>query len=550
MIYKVSKTAKGQKELLFIICSLLFSVALTSCSDEWNDHYEEATTAGGTLWQTIKDNSSLENFASVLEACGYNTVLDGSQTFTVFAPTNTALSTSETNELIASFRSQQEAGVRTSENTVIRRFIMNHIAQYRYPVSSLTNQTITLMNDKYAKLTSMQLGRNSLTEKNTLCDNGLLFTMDSKLDYVPNVLETLDMEEGLDSVYSFLSSHNTYEFVEAQSVPGEIIDGMTHYMDSVTVLTNDLLSKYGRIDLEDSTYWFIAPTNTVWDELVEEYTPYFNYPRNVLKRDSMQYTNTRLAIIGGGFFSRTVNSDVAFRDSAVSTQALTNEQRRLLGITDNYYVYQHPFDEGGVFYGTTEIACSNGQVRKASSATISKYLTFMQDISVEAENISSQDTLINAIDPLTIVQVASNNKFYGKVSGDSYVEVNPVNPSARVAVGFKIPDLLSGVKYNIYAVFAPATAGDSLAIAETEKPLRVLSRIRQADQNGVISSPPFRYAKSVDGTTVNEVLLQSNVSLTTCSWGLATPTVRLELQSNTDGATLRIDRIIFRCAKE
>jgi uncharacterized surface protein with fasciclin (FAS1) repeats len=550
MIYKVSKTAKGQKELLFIICSLLFSVALTSCSDEWNDHYEEATTAGGTLWQTIKDNSSLENFASVLEACGYNTVLDGSQTFTVFAPTNTALSTSETNELIASFRSQQEAGVRTSENTVIRRFIMNHIAQYRYPVSSLTNQTITLMNDKYAKLTSMQLGRNSLTEKNTLCDNGLLFTMDSKLDYVPNVLETLDMEEGLDSVYSFLSSHNTYEFVEAQSVPGEIIDGMTHYMDSVTVLTNDLLSKYGRIDLEDSTYWFIAPTNTVWDELVEEYTPYFNYPRNVLKRDSMQYTNTRLAIIGGGFFSRTVNSDVAFRDSAVSTQALTNEQRRLLGITDNYYVYQHPFDEGGVFYGTTEIACSNGQVRKASSATISKYLTFMQDISVEAENISSQDTLINAIDPLTIVQVASNNKFYGKVSGDSYVEVNPVNPSARVAVGFKIPDLLSGVKYNIYAVFAPATAGDSLAIAETEKPLRVLSRIRQADQNGVISSPPFRYAKSVDGTTVNEVLLQSIVSLTTCSWGLATPTVRLELQSNTDGATLRIDRIIFRCAKE
>lgn len=550
MIYKVSKTAKGQKELLFIICSLLFSVALTSCSDEWNDHYEEATTAGGTLWQTIKDNSSLENFASVLEACGYNTVLDGSQTFTVFAPTNTALSTSETNELIASFRSQQEAGVRTSENTVIRRFIMNHIAQYRYPVSSLTNQTITLMNDKYAKLTSMQLGRNSLTEKNTLCDNGLLFTMDSKLDYVPNVLETLDMEEGLDSVYSFLSSHNTYEFVEAQSVPGEIIDGMTHYMDSVTVLTNDLLSKYGRIDLEDSTYWFIASTNTVWDELVEEYTPYFNYPRNVLKRDSMQYTNTRLAIIGGGFFSRTVNSDVAFRDSAVSTQALTNEQRRLLGITDNYYVYQHPFDEGGVFYGTTEIACSNGQVRKASSATISKYLTFMQDISVEAENISSQDTLINAIDPLTIVQVASNNKFYGKVSGDSYVEINPVNPSARVAVGFKIPDLLSGVKYNIYAVFAPATAGDSLAIAETEKPLRVLSRIRQPDQNGVISSPPFRYAKSVDGTTVNEVLLQSNVSLTTCSWGLATPTVRLELQSNTDGATLRIDRIIFRCAKE
>jgi uncharacterized surface protein with fasciclin (FAS1) repeats len=547
MITKINK--RHLISLSFIICHLSFSVALSSCSDEWNDHYEEATTVGGTLWQTIKGNSSLENFANVLETCGYNTVLDGSQTFTVFAPTNEALSASEANELIASFLSQQSAGVRASENTVIRRFIMNHIAQYRYPVSSLTDQIVTLMNDKYAKLTSNQLGRNTLTEKNTLCDNGLLFTMDSKLDYVPNVLEALDMEEGLDSVYSFLSSHNTYEFVEAQSVPGEIVDGVTHYLDSVTVLTNDLLSKYGRIDSEDSTYWFIAPTNTVWDELVEEYTPYFNYPRNVLQRDSMQYTNTRLAIIGGGFFSRTVNSEVAFRDSAVSTQALTSEQRQLLGITDNYYVYQHPFDEGGVFYGTTDIACSNGNVRKTSTATLSKFQTFMQTISVEAESATNQDTLINAIEPMTVVQVASNNKFYGKVSGDSYVEVNPVNPSARVAVGFKIPDVLSGVKYNIYAVFAPATAGDSLAIGETEKQLRVLSRIRQADQNGVISSPPFRYAKSVDGTTVDEVLLQSNVKLTTCSWGLKTPTVRLELQSNTDGATLRIDRIIFRPAE-
>jgi len=531
------------------LCAALFftfhSSLFTSCSDEWSDHYEEATTAGGTLWQTIKGDGNLGNFASVLEACGYNTVLDGSQTFTVFAPTNAALSASEAGELIASYRSEQEKGVRTSENSVIRRFIMNHIAQYRYPVSSMTDETILLMNDKYAKLTSDRLGSNALAGKNTLCDNGLLFTMDSKLDYVPNVFEALDMEEGLDSVYSFLSSHNTYEFVEAQSVPGEIIDGMTHYLDSVTVLTNDLLSKYGRIDSEDSTYWFVAPTNAVWEELVEEYTPYFNYPRNVSQRDSMQYTNTRLAIIGGGFFSRTLNSEVAFSDSAVSTQALTSEQRRLLGIADNYYVYRRPFDEGGVFYGTTDIACSNGHVRKATTATLPKLQTFMQTISVEAESTSGQDTLINAIEPMTMVQVASNNKFYGKVSGDSYVEVSPVNPSARVAVGFKIPDVLSGVKYNIYAVFAPATAGDSLAIGETEKSLRVLSRIRQADQNGVISSPPFRYPKSVDGTTVDKVLLQSNVSLTTCSWGLTTPTVRLELQSNTDGATLRIDRIIF-----
>jgi hypothetical protein len=188
-------------------------------------------------------------------------------------------------------------------------------------------------------------------------------------------------------------------------------------------------------------------------------------------------------------------------------------------------------------------------VFKAPTWNFAAENTFMQTVSVEAEAVSSQDTIVNAVSPLTTVEVVSSNQFYKQISMGGYVEVIPTNPSARVAVGFMIPNLLSDIKYNIYAVFVPATAGDPLATAETTKPLRVLSRVRQADQNGVISSPPFRYARNVDGTKVDEVLLQSNVRLNTCSWGLDNPVVRLELQSNTDGATLRIDRVIFRPAE-
>ena len=527
-------------------CCGLITLALTACSDDWDQHFEPAASVEGTLWHAISANQELSNFARVAQACGYDRILDGSQTFTVFAPTNAAFTVAEADALIASYNQQQAEGVRTSDNTVVRRFMQNHIAQYRFPVSSLTDCTISLMNDKYATLTSSQLNGNTLSTKNAHCDNGLLFTLDKKLDYVPNVLECLDIEDGLDSVYHFLSSHNVYEFNESQSVPGEIIDGVTHYLDSVTVLTNDLLSQYGLINSEDSTYWMVAPSNAEWNRLVEEYTPYFNYANNVERRDSMSYTNTRLAIIGGGFFSRTKNPDVAFRDSAVSTQAVSAQLRKMQGITDSYYVYQRPFDQGGVFEGTIDIPCSNGHMLKAETFHISKYETFMQTISVEAENNLYQDTLINAVSPMAITQVMSNNEFYDQVSGGAYVEVIPTNPSARVAVGFKMPNLLSGVKYDIYAVFAPATAADPLAVEEASKPFRVLSRIRQANQDGVMSEPPFRYARSVDGTKVDEVLLQSGVRLTTCSWGLNNPTVRLEMQSNTDGATLRIDRVIFR----
>ena len=529
-----------------VCCGLIAALGFTACSEDRDNHYEPAISEGGTLWQAITAHPELGNFARVAQACGYDRILNGSQTFTVFAPNNTAFPSAEADALIASYNQQAAKGVRSNDNTVVRRFLQNHIALFRYPVSGLTDRTITLLNDKYAKLTSNQLNGNTLVTKNAHCDNGLLFTMDSKLNYVPNVLECLDIEEGLDSTFHFLSSHNVYEFNELQSVPGEIIDGVTHYLDSVTVLTNDLLSAYGLINSEDSTYWFVAPSNAEWSRLVNEYTPYFNYANNVADRDSMAYTNTRLAIIGGGFFSRTNNPDAALRDSVISTQAANSQIRKRQGISDNYYIYYRPYDEGGVFYGTTDIPCSNGHVLKAADYHISKFETFMQTIMVEAENNLYQDTLINAVSPLAVTQVTSNNEFYSQVSGGAYVEVIPTNPSARVAVGFKVPNLLSGVKYDIYAVFAPATAADPMAIDEASKPFRVLSRIRQANQDGIISEPPFRYAKSVDGTKVDEVLLQSGVRLTTCSWGLTNPTVRLELQSNTDGATLRIDRIIFK----
>ena len=526
---------------------VLFSL-LFSCSDQWSDHYESSSTAenNGSLWKSMSENPELSNFASVVKTCGYDRILDGNQTFTVFAPTNATFTATQAEALIASYNEQAAKGVRTNENTVIRRFLQNHIAQYRYPVSSLTEKTIAMMNNKYAHITANKIGDRTLTSKNALSANGLLFTIDGMLNYMPSVFESLDMEADLDSVYQFLNSHSIYLFDETQSVPGEIIDGVTHYLDSVTVFNNELLQKYGLINSEDSSYIMVAPVNSEWDRLVAAYEPYFNYANNVPYRDSLIYTNTRLAILGGAFFSRTLNSDEALQDSAVSTQAYTAQMRQALGIDESYYVYPTPYASGGIFDGTQAVACSNGQMLKATTFSIPSTMTFMQNVKVEAENSQYQDTLINAVEPVTIRQVESNNPFYGKVSGNDFIEVVPSTPSDKVVIGFKVPRLLSAVKYDVYAVFAPETASDTLATAEATKTVRVISRLRQTDQNGVMTTPPFRYPKTIDGTIVNEVKLQSGVKLTTCGYELSEPNVRLEIQSNTEGATLRIDHIIFK----
>ena len=85
-----------------------FIAAFTACTDTWDDHYEAPATGvnDGSLWQAIKANPDLSNFASVIEACGYDKALASSQVFTVFAPTNASLSADEAAELIRQYNNE------------------------------------------------------------------------------------------------------------------------------------------------------------------------------------------------------------------------------------------------------------------------------------------------------------------------------------------------------------------------------------------------------------------------------------------------------------
>ena len=539
---------------LFAFCvSCCFVAALTSCRDDWNTHYDASTTDGGTLWQAINTDNNLKNFARVLKATGYDLLLDGSQTYTVFAPTDAALSASQADSLIAEYKRQETAGTRANDNTVVRQFLQNHIALFRHPVSSLTNDSIKLMNSKYALLTDRALAGTGLKSTNELHNNGLLFTLDRQMTYFPNVFEYLGHDQELDSVYQFINSYSVYEFNDAKSVPGGIVDGMTIYLDSVSELHNVFLSSYGLINSEDSTYWMLCPTNSEWSRLVAEYEPFFNYPGNMAKRDSMVYANTRQAIIGGAFFSRTLNPDVAFQDSAISTKAPSAQARLQHEYEYPYYTYFKPFALGGIFYDTEDITCSNGHVRKCSHWSISPYETFAQTVKVEAENILYQDTIINAVDPLIVREVTSDNPFYGQVSGNTFVEVAPDPATAQVTVTYRIPNMLSNLGYDIYGVFVPATAYDPLDTKEITKPNIIRSTIYYSDQNGREGRKAFNKSITNDPAKVDTVLLAENFSFPTCSYGLSDATAKVSIRSGvtvrqtaTNSLTFRIDCFIIK----
>lgn len=493
--------------------------AMTACSDKWDDHYTDGgnTTADGTVWEAIEAQADLSNFARVAKACGYDKILGGSQNMSVFAPTNNALSQQDADDLLSQYKAEKNNGVKDDDNKVLKQFLKNHISLYRHPVSSLSNDSITMMNGKYAVLTSTSVGEMPLKQSNILKGNGMLFTIDGKIPYYPNVYEYTEQDNDIDSVYNFLKQYNSYVFDPSQSVPGNIVDGKTEYLDSVTIFHNSLFSGIGYINREDSTYWMLAPTNSEWNRLTKEYENYFVYDRSMSKRDSLQYLNSRYYLLGSGIFNVNENPDIENIDTIYSSLAGRRDMAKYMDYTDyHYYTYPYPSAPGGIFDGAETVELSNGRVLKTSNFRIDKYQTFAQSNFIAAAYTTYQDTILNAEDPLTIRMVLPGNQFYNKISDNAFAEIIPENSGVNPQVTFKIPGLLSNMGYDIYAVFMPAIAYDPLANDEQRLPCRFLSYITYNDINGkpVTSRIPGTFETKRD--VIDSVLILSDYKFPTC----------------------------------
>ena len=561
---KMDITKEKIKRWLLWLCGILAPLpwggvggGFCSCSDKWDDHYTEDAELSGTLWSAMQADGELSNFVRVIQAVGYDARLNSSQMFTVFAPTDANFSSAEADELIRRYERERQQGVREADNQVVKQFVQNHIALFNRSVSGLTHDSITLMNGKYAVLTGLTLGSSTLLSSNQYYTNGVLYRLERPEPYYANVFEYLSQDGETDSLYQFLSSYSRYEFDAAESVAGDIVNGKTVYLDSVFHLTNSLLRDYGYINREDSSYLALVPTDDVWRTLYAEYVNYFNYNDLTSKRDSMVVTHTRRAIADGTIFN--LHAQKALADSAVSTayQRLYDDQPNYPD--RRYFVFYQPFGAQGVFTDAEAVECSNGRVLKQRHWRVDKHQTFVQDIKVECEQSRYVDTIIQAREPLSVRTVPVGNPFYGRVSGNNFVEAQPLSTASSTSVRYAIPDQLSNIGYDILAVFVPAIAYDENASDESRLPCRVRFTLAYQEQDGTETTVSMRRPSdnSVNYTTtpdvVDTVLVASNYVFPTCALDVDDPQVTLRIASNITSSmsaqytrTLRLDCIILR----
>lgn len=546
----------------------LWLCLVVSCTDTWDEHYSIPERVEGSLWEAICQDPELSNFKEVLEAVDYKNTLSSSQVFTVFAPTNSYFGTKQRDSVISLYNEEKSKGVKPIRNMAIKEFVNNHVALYNYSISSTTQDSIVMKNMKYLSLTSQSLDGVNLKRKNVQASNGVLFTLEGMATYRPNIYEYLGRDADLDSIATYIYMYSIDEFQPSLSVPGDIVDGKTQYLDSVTKMSNKLLSTWGlsaELNDEDSVYWMLAPTNEVWKEKLAEYQPYFYYDKKVKARDSLMFNGPRWGIVLGTAFSRTINPDLAFQDSAMSTNSYPFAYREMYwgNYKYKYYQYDRPFDEGGAFYGAVPVECSNGRVLKTSQWNVSKYDTFMRDIVMEAEWPSSIDSIGGWPEKNKHSYVGrtvkSTNPFYNEVSSHMFSELSPSGSNYPDMV-MNLRGVMSNVPYDIYVVTVPATAYDENAGEEDMQPTKVRAQVFYTDADGKDTDAkdnPLSFARTSDfDTNPNKVdsILIGTYTFPAASWGLNEVKMKIKLEAHVTNATakkgytkvLRLDCVLLR----
>lgn len=472
-------------------------LAATSCSDFSDYNAIDASaepSADKTLWENIKANANLSDFAEVLEKVGYDKVLNASHTYTVWAPVN------------GSF--DKDSLFSLSESKIIKEFVKNMVANYSHQETDLNDTTVFMLNEKLLKFhgkntSSMTFDGQSLvanaesTAYNYPSINGILYTVSNPSTFRSNGYEIItDTKDKASKFYDMVMKYQTVTLDEKNSVKGEIVNGLQVYDDSVLIVNNSLTERTLRSKLtnEDSLYTVLIPNDEAWDEAYNRIAKYYNYIPEMNYQDLSDKdlkpvkgggNTASTAFMALGYAKKLVKlsskpSDSEFEDNAsywtdsIAKRNVTNNL--IYSETNTKYNYKladgQKFEKGDTLYTTTRKKLTNlpelDNVTMETKTLSNGHARIINNIPFKSwETYAPEIRTRNVVRYLTSNSSNVSNVTYTNVSKDIctfdkpdeknlyYVRVNVSEGSAYAPeMDFKLPDVLS-TTYDIYAVVVP-----------------------------------------------------------------------------------------------
>lgn len=267
--------------------SALLLLTTTACKD---DHFDTNADVNArlTLWQQIKQNAQLTEYAYLLEHTKYSKsgnsqtnvtyaeLLDHDQVFTVWAPLNGSFD-------YAYYKSLLDSGDMEDNYSVEKELIRNNMTRYNFIMNGSWDEDsleINLFNDKTAQFvcSAQTIGGEKISQANIACTNGTLYITEKPVPYRANLYEVLATLEDCDSINEFIKGYEKYEFNESSSTQGPTVNGNITWVDSVTYQTNEYFWSMGAyLNREDSLYAMIVPNNNAWNSIIGKTRTYYNF---------------------------------------------------------------------------------------------------------------------------------------------------------------------------------------------------------------------------------------------------------------------------------
>ena len=334
---------------------------------------------------------------------------------------------------------------------------------------SLTNDTeqptdFFLLNTKRASIGNGQVMGVNLKEKNMRAKGGILHVLENTLPYRHNLYEVLINNDRYTKIGEQLTSYEEDEFSPSLSVEGDMVDGEQLYVDSVFIERNKLLELVGRIADEDSTFYMLVPTTDEWQRVWQEAMAYFRYDSKVEGGDSLQRLYANSALLADAIFSRTIQ---ASPEDSLKTREYDKKYPK-------YHVFHKPFEEGGIFYGATPSACSNGTLYTTDKWPFTPQMTYQREIRCEGE---AKGVIIDN----TLSSYTTRHHVADSVSENEYLVISPEKNTSNWTMTFKLSNTLAGT-YDICIVTLPQTVYDPTRT--NLKPCQFQAEINYVDENG------------------------------------------------------------------
>ncbi len=245
---------------------LALGILILSGCDPWEDVKNMDGDRNKNLYELLSANPDLSTFVKVLQTTGYDEVLSSDMSYTVFAPTNSAL-----------------VNIDLNDTEALKAMVQNYISMkiaYTDNLGAFELDSILMLNGKVVRINGKLISGTTVSKWNISSKNGVLHIIDGTIIERMNIWQYLQTLSD-NPVVEFISSFTERVMDMDRSIQTGVNESGKPTYDTVWTYKNSLLDASPLID-ESKTSTYILLNQAGLDALKTKYAKYF------AQKDSVQ----------------------------------------------------------------------------------------------------------------------------------------------------------------------------------------------------------------------------------------------------------------------